>query len=46
MTIQKTAKRGEFNPDWPVPDDYLLELCHTNMSRLRERSRNTRSAGG
>jgi hypothetical protein len=26
MTTQKTAKRGEFNPNWPVPDDYLLEL--------------------
>ncbi|MBJ9659113.1 hypothetical protein I5746_00975 [Burkholderia gladioli] len=26
MTTQKTAKRGEFNPNWPVPDEYLLEL--------------------
>jgi hypothetical protein len=26
MTTQKTAKRGEFSPNWPVPDDYLLEL--------------------
>ncbi|WP_158898707.1 hypothetical protein [Burkholderia sp. L27(2015)] len=27
MTIvQTTAKRGDFNPDWPVPDEYLLEL--------------------
>lgn len=26
MTTQKTTKRGEFNPNWPVPDDYLLEL--------------------
>ncbi|VBG63372.1 hypothetical protein [Burkholderia pseudomallei] len=26
MTTQKTSKRGEFNPNWPVPDEYLLEL--------------------
>jgi len=26
MTTQKTAKRGEFNSNWPVPDEYLLEL--------------------
>jgi hypothetical protein len=26
MTTQKTSKRGEFNPNWPVPDNYLLEL--------------------
>jgi hypothetical protein len=26
MTTQKTNKRGEFNPNWPVPDEYLLEL--------------------
>lgn len=26
MTTQKTAKRGDFNPNWPVPDEYLLEL--------------------
>ncbi|ALS66595.1 MULTISPECIES: hypothetical protein [Pandoraea] len=26
MTIQKTSKRGEFNANWPVPDDYLMEL--------------------
>lgn len=26
MTIQKTSKRGEFNTNWPVPDEYLLEL--------------------
>ncbi|MDN7542314.1 MULTISPECIES: hypothetical protein [Burkholderia] len=26
MTTQRTSKRGEFNPNWPVPDEYLLEL--------------------
>ncbi|MCY0389933.1 hypothetical protein OVY01_22600 [Robbsia sp. Bb-Pol-6] len=25
-TTQKTAKRGEFNANWPIPDEYLLEL--------------------
>ncbi|MCA8089014.1 hypothetical protein [Burkholderia cenocepacia] len=26
MTTRKTSKTGEFNPNWPVPDEYLLEL--------------------
>ena len=26
MSDQKTTTRHGFNADWPLPDDYLLEL--------------------